>query len=284
MSTDAHPGSSSSEPPERPRGWLRRGVRYLLYKRRVLRARERLTRTQLEADERSLSMQMEADTSTLLLAFGGMNQRIGIPPFEFFSLTGEIPVKRMFVRDLRQAWYHLGIPGAGDDLRSVRTLLAELMQQHGVRRLVVAGGSAGGYAALVYGTLLRADTVLCFSPQTTLDRSQLHRIGDRRWDDLLAPLIRRGQLDPEWVDLAVALPREQAPATRYEVFVDDSLDTDRRHAERLRGVSGLRLYRFGAGGHTLVRELRDNGALGVVLRRALQTAHEPGSGPTRGGA
>ena len=262
-------------PPEPSRNPLVRGYRYLAYKRRLLRAREQLDSSELEADERSLSMEMEADTGTLLLAFGGINQRIGIPPFEFFSLTGDIPVKRMFVRDLRQAWYHRGIPGAGEDLLSVSVLLSEAIEQHGVERLVVAGGSAGGYAAMVYGTLLRADTVLCFSPQTTIDREQLHGLGDRRWDDLLAPLIRRGQLDREWVDLATALPRARTASTRYELFVDHTLDVDRRHAERLRGVEGLRLYRFGAGGHALVKELRDNGALGQIVRRALQTPQEP---------
>jgi hypothetical protein len=256
--------------PERETNQYLRRVRYLVRKRQRLRARQRLERQELEADERSLSLEMDADTSTLLLAFGGMNQRIGIPPFEFFSLAGDIPVKRVFVRDLRQAWYHRGIPGAGEDLLSVSELLSRLMEEHGVRRLVVAGGSAGGYAALVYGTLLGADSVLCFSPQTTLDRAELHRMGDRRWDDLLAPLIRHGQLDQGWVDLASALPRARGSQTRYEVFVDESLDTDRRHAERLRGVEGVRLYRFGGGGHTLVRELRDSGALARVLRRALQ--------------
>jgi hypothetical protein len=267
--------SASGQSPEPRSVWFVRVFRYLRHKRRVLRARERLNRAELRSDERSLSLDMAADTGTLLLAFGGINQRIGMPPFEFFSLAGDIAVKKIFVRDLRQSWYHRGIPGAGEDLLSVSRLLGEILEENRVDRLVVAGGSAGGYAALVYGTLLGADTVLCFSPQTTLERSELHRIGDRRWDDLLAPLRRRGQLDRRWVDLATALPRERTAPTRYELFVDDSLDADRRHAERLRGLPGLRLYRFGAGGHELVRELRDRGVLAGVLRRALQAPPEP---------
>jgi hypothetical protein len=239
-----------------------------------MRKRERRSRLRelepVRESDRALSLELDSDSDTLLLAFGGMNQRIGIPPFEFFSLAGDIPVKRMFVRDLSQAWYHRGIPGAGTDLMSVADLLGELIGDANVRRLVVAGGSAGGYAALVFGTLLDADTVLSFSPQTILDLDTLASMGDRRWDDYLNPLVARDELDTRWLDLAQALPPARRGETRYEVFVDDSLTTDRGHVERLAGLSGLHVYRFGRGSHTLVRSLRDSGALSVILRRALE--------------
>ena len=64
----------------------------------------------LEGDEDPMSVDMSDASSTLLIAFGGLRGRIGMPPFEFLRLTGEIPVKRVFVRDLRQAWYHEGLP------------------------------------------------------------------------------------------------------------------------------------------------------------------------------
>ena len=112
---------------------------------------------------------MAGDSGALLLAFGGMVGRIGIPPFEFFSLAGSIPVKRLFVRDLRQAWYHLGVPDHGATLAQVAESLCRLIAPHEVERLVVAGTSAGGYAALVFGAMLGADSVVCFAPQTVLD-------------------------------------------------------------------------------------------------------------------
>lgn len=244
--------------------------RYLRYLTRKRRRRIRLRDLQpVEESDLALTPEFESESATLLLAFGGMNQRIGIPPFEFFSLAGDIPVKRLFVRDLRQAWYHRGIPGSGHDLMSVAGLLSEMIAEQDVARLVVAGGSAGGYASLLFGTLLDADVVLSFSPQTILDLDTLARMGDRRWDDHLRPLVARGELDPAWIDLHEALPSARRGQTRYEVFFDDSLATDRLHAERLRGLEGLRFYRFGGGAHTLVRTLRDNGALARILRRAL---------------
>ena len=216
---------------------------------------------------------MAVDSRTLLLAFGGIVGRIGIPPFEFFSLTGSIPVKRLFVRDLRQAWYHRGIPHHGATLPAVAESLGRLIAAHEVGRLVVAGNSAGGYAALVLGTLLGADTVLCFAPQTVLDLDLLADMGDHRWDERLRPLAAAGLLDTRFTDLRNALPATRRADTAYRIYFDDSLRSDRLHAERLAGVQGVRLYRFGRGSHGIARSLRETGALERVLRGALS----PGS-------
>src|ERR1043166_3150830 len=83
----------------------------------------------------------DADSDVLLLAFGGMDRRLGIPPFEFMRLTGRTPVKKLFVRDPRRAWYHRGLPGYSSTLEET----VEVLRQKTGRpeRLVVTGSSAG---------------------------------------------------------------------------------------------------------------------------------------------
>jgi hypothetical protein len=263
---------------------LRRRAKYI----RVQRERRRYLRSLVErgddpafADEEPLSADMDDDSSTLLIAFGGMNQEVGITPFEFFGQASDIPVKRLFVRDLRQAWYHRGLPGHGSTLESVGETLRALIRAHDVERLVVTGNSAGGYAALLFGKMLGADTVLCFAPQTIIDMTALGNMGDHRWDDYLQPLVDHRALDRRWVDLRPALDaaeRARDVDTSYLVFFADSLRTDRLHAERLLGLDGLRLYRFGKGEHYLVSSLRDAGALKRILRRALLPAETEAGG------
>jgi hypothetical protein len=250
-------------------GALARRTRYLKFQ-----WRERRARRALAAGPDPMSVEMDADSGTLLIAFGGMLGRMGIPPFEFFSLAGGIPVKRLFVRDLHQAWYHRGMPGQGSTLTSVADSLRELIAGQEIERLVVAGNSAGGYAALVFGTLLEADVVLCFAPQTVLDPDALAAIGDHRWDEHLGPLVEDDALDPEWIDLGPALARSGRGETRYEVYFDESLSVDRQHVERLLGLENLHLYRFGRGRHQLVGALRDSGALAQILQRALRAPVE----------
>jgi hypothetical protein len=216
-----------------------------------------------------MGLDMDSDSRALLVTFGGMRSLVGIPSFEFVRLTGEIPVKRLFVRDPRQSWYHRGMPKHGRSLESVSQAVGELIARHEVQRLVMAGNSAGGYGALVFGTLLGADVVFAFAPQTVLDPRLLAEMGDHRWDDLLAPLIRKGALEARWSDLGVALPEARHTDTRYNIYFDERIPGDRLHAERLRDVEGARLFRFGRGGHDLVRALRDCGALERMLRAAL---------------
>jgi hypothetical protein len=216
-----------------------------------------------------LCLDMASDSRTLLLAFGGLVGQIGIPPFEFFSLTAQVPVKRLFVRDLRQAWYHRGIPGHGSGLPGVADALRPLLAHQEVERLVVAGASAGGYAALLFGTLLGAAEVLCFAPQTVLDLDILAEMDDHRWDRRLGAQTAAGAVDARFTDLCRVLPAARRAEISYRIYFDDSLRADRLHAERLAEVPGVRLYRFGRGDHNIARSLRDTGALERVLRGAL---------------
>ena len=233
--------------------------------------------------ERGLSLEVGADSSTLLVAFGGLAQEPGMPPFEFFAATGDLPVKRLFVRDPRRAWYHRGMLGHGRSLVTLAKSLEQLIGRYEPHRVVMAGSSMGGYGALVFGTLLGADTVVCFSPQTVLDLDILAEMNDHHWDRRLGELTAAGQLDRDWVDLRRALPSALRAGTRYEIYFDDRHRADRLHAERLREIEGVRLYRFGRGAHHLARSLRDSGALARILSRAIDPTAEHVA-PMRSGA
>ncbi len=221
-----------------------------------------------------LSLDMDGPSRTLLVAFGGMAGQIGMPPFEFFKATGAIPVKRLFVRDLHQAWYHRGIPGHGATLQAAAASLGELISSYDVDRLVVAGNSAGGYAALAFGSLLGAHTALSFAPQTILDLDALAAMDDHRWDSQLLELVREGSIDPAWADLHNALTDRPA-GPRYEVFFDESLGVDRLHADRLDGLAGVRLHRLSAGAHSVALHMRETGELEQVLNGALIAGGQP---------
>ena len=224
---------------------------------------------ELEDGELPLILDMDSDSRTLLIALGGIGRNVSMPPFEFFKATGSIPCKRLFVRDVNQAWYQMGLPGYGTSFTSVSDTLRELVAGHNVERLVLAGASAGGYAAMAFGTLLGADLVLCFAPQSTVDLDELHAIGDHRYDERLGEVTAAGVIDPDWIDLRGALPAHRVANTRYHVYFADRVRPDRLHAERLIGVEGMRLYRFGRGNHNIARMMRETGALDKVLQRAL---------------
>ena len=246
---------------------MRRKVTWLVD--RAQRKARRWYRRTARGEGVAVSLDAEIDSRTLLLTFGGMKSTAGLVAFEFVALTADMPVKKMFVRDPRQSWYHRGMPSHGSTLESIAELLQKIIAGQDVDRLVTVGSSAGGYAALAFGALLGAERVLAFGPQTTLDREALAEMDDHRWDYLLDPLYAKGALEERWIDLRAALPGALDPNTRCGVYFDETVRADRLHAERLAGIDGVRLYRFGRGGHTLSRHLRDQGALDRLLREAL---------------
>jgi pimeloyl-ACP methyl ester carboxylesterase len=223
--------------------------------------------------ERGLDFQMQEDSRTLLIAFGGLAQGLrGMPPFEFHGAARDIPVKRLFVRDPRQAWYHLGIFRYGRSFAALGDSLVELGKRWDLERIVTVGVSMGGYAALAFGTLLAADTVVAIAPQTVIDLDVMWAMDDHRYDRRLGELAAAGRLDRTWTDLSSALPRARharGARTRYQIYYAERFRIDRLHAERLAEVPGVRLYRFGLGGHELALSLRDTGTLETMLRRAL---------------
>jgi pimeloyl-ACP methyl ester carboxylesterase len=221
--------------------------------------------------ERGVDLQLSEDSDTLLIAFGGLAQGLrGMAPFEFHGAARDLPVERMFVRDPRQAWYHFGIFRHGRTFVGVAESLDRLVERLGAERIVTVGVSMGGYAALAFGALLGAQTAVAIAPQTVIDPRVMAEMDDHRYVRRLGEVRAAGRLDPAWTDLASTLPGSSRAATRYEIYYAERFRIDRLHAERMADVDGVRLYRFGRGGHALALHLRDAGALEAILRRALR--------------
>src|SRR3954453_8592145 len=125
---------------------------------------------------------------TLLVLFGGIAGGVSIPVFEFFRVSEGFPSQRVFLRDPRRSWYQLGIPGVGDSALAVKSLLQQTIARSGAERVVMAGASAGGFAALLFGAWCNADVAIAFSPQTFIDAGNRQRVGDDRWREQIDAL------------------------------------------------------------------------------------------------
>jgi dienelactone hydrolase len=202
---------------------------------------------------------------TMLVAFGGIRGEIAIPPFEFFSVVGDIPVTKVFVRDLDQAWYQRGVRGLGTSVAETAVALEHLVRERRARRVVMTGNSAGGFAAILFGRMLGVDGVVAFAPQTFIDRWNRLRHRDHRWKAEIRALRHRPPSAPV-LDLRRAV---RAAVVPVEIHYDRSFRLDALHAERLDGQPGVQLHPYRGGSHNLVRTLRDTGDLKQILTYAL---------------
>ncbi|WP_159522013.1 hypothetical protein [Sunxiuqinia indica] len=73
--------------------------------------------------------------------------------------------KHIFFRDLQKQWYIEGINATINSPEKLRELIANETEGY---RVYAIGSSAGGYAALIYGSLLQVERVYAFNPQFDL--------------------------------------------------------------------------------------------------------------------
>jgi pimeloyl-ACP methyl ester carboxylesterase len=216
----------------------------------------------------------------VLVAFGGISGGMAMPPFEFLKLSEGIRSNTIFVRDPRRAWYHLGVPGLGRDIDGCASTLDHLIAAQRPRRTVMVGNSAGGYAALLFSRLVsRVETVLAFSPQTFIDRGRRFAHMDRRWRRELRGVYANPMASRCYFDLRSTLRPTDGRTIQTHIFVaaDDRLD--RLHAGRVASIPGVEVHQLPAGGHSVIRILRDQGTLKSIVEASLQgiALPDPGS-------
>ncbi len=217
---------------------------------------------------------LHSQSSTLLALFGGIAGGVSMPVFEFFRVSEDYPTKRMFLRDPRRSWYQLGIPGVGDSALAVKSLLDSTIAACQAQRVVMAGASAGGFAAMLFAAWCDADEAIAFSPQTFLDADNRQCIGDTRWAEQIADLHASARLRDAVLDLRTVLPEHNGKTQfRIHVSTDDSLDMV--HARRMADCSGVEIVEHANGGHRLVKTLRDRGLLQPLMLQALSGDVDP---------
>ncbi len=219
-------------------------------------------------DSVSIATDYAVNSGTLLVLLGGIKGNLNVPVFEFAQVTREFPVKKLFIRDHEQAWYHRGVRGVAEDMEGLAGFLRAQIMEQGCRRVVLLGNSMGGYAAILLGCMMPADYVLAFSPQTFIGRARRLLAGDRRWKRQLARVYATRRANRAHFDLRAVL-RSNPHRGEYHLYYAEGHRADRRHALHLRGLPGVVLHPTPTRGHGMVRELRDAGELGAILRRAL---------------
>jgi hypothetical protein len=204
----------------------------------------------------------------LLIALGGIQQGLGIPPFEFLRSLNGMPCDQLFLRDFHQAWYHHGVDEQITSLPQLLDALKDFVHRQSYQKVIVMGNSMGGYGALLLGHFLKADTVLAFAPQTFINTRLRWWHGDRRWKDQLAAVYALPNVESSQFDLKRVLKVGNGK-TRYHIYYSPEDALDSIHAQRLKNEPGVSLHPIDHGAHEVVRVLRDQGTLHQIIQLAL---------------
>ena len=93
-----------------------------------------------------------------------------ILPFEFLNYLSSIYTNNYdlyFYIDRQQCWYHKGIHNITSNIDETVTYLKDIIKNY--EKVIFMGVSAGGYAAILFGSLCNVSNVVSFVPQTILN-------------------------------------------------------------------------------------------------------------------
>ncbi len=181
--------------------------------------------------------------ATLVVSFAGHGLGLGtLPRPEFVGFLSKhfAHLDKHFFIDKTNTWYHRGIEGKSSDIPSTVAYLRTVIA--GYSRVVFIGSSAGGYAALLFGSLLAVDTVLAFKPQTILPV----KLGPH---DDVRPFLNK--------------------TTRYEIYGDTSEPKGYHHishCDHLFGPENVSVHRLPA---LDLKRMRDSGELLKIFEGVL---------------
>lgn len=206
----------------------------------------------------------------LLVSFGGIQQGLGIPVFEFFNSMSDIPCDKIFLRDFNQAWYQKGVDSEIDHIDKIIDYLKDKISKNQYDKICFIGNSMGGYAAILFGSILNVDCVISFAPQTFIDKFNRFINIDRRWRSQLSKVHNFQDNNKEYFDLKEYLSQNQAYETELNIYYSAKHRLDKKHAERLKRIKNVRLHPIREGGHGVVKTVRDNGELKSLIQATFE--------------
>lgn len=233
---------------------------------------------------------------TLLVAFGGLEKRLGggpggFAPYEFVKTCEAVGARwTLFVRDNQQAWYLRGLEGHASASSFDGVLEAIRAEISAVRpkRIVTIGASMGGYAAVRAAVALGADAAIAFSPQVLLDPHEREAAGlpvmtfDHKLCALKERALEEGFKLEALTSIAKCAPDTASTVIELHVGAEEEGDVMEAHilrdAVRARSdTCGLTctLQLHAGCDHSVVGALRDSGQLQPLLRRHLRGPGAP---------
>ena len=143
------------------------------------------------------------------------------------------------------------------------TAVLNYIQNNSYKRVVCYGFSMGAYAALKFGRLLTADTVVCFSPQYSICP---HDIGefDRRYVASYIPALHDG--------MAI---NETDIISNTVIFVDRGDRVDAKHASYIQTLKYIDVVLVAMCGHDTVRLVSETGIAQALFLSILSEVPGP---------
>jgi len=221
-------------------------------------------------DEDFLFRKGNGKSKILLVFFGGMgtsndptliNKKL---PFEFIKLTDEHfnQNDRLFFADHHQCWYHKGyLKNKIVDIDDTAKLINDVINKCSTdnKKIIFIGISSGGYAAILFGSILHVNTVLAIKPQTNLNYLEVDgMVGGKS-----SFRIKKINLNQKYLNLSLVLNNK----TKYICYGDLSVrqNTNCHHVLQCRNINKFKNVKVRELNKLDIKLMSTNGELLKIL-------------------
>jgi len=181
----------------------------------------------------------EVGSKFLFIIFGGFAHKImGQRPLVLINFLKDSGWDVIFLRDFKNSWYHFGVSNVGEDIDVVAKYLKNVSKEY--ETVITLGNSMGGYASILFGSLIGADMCFSFGPQTFIDQKNRDAFGERFSEQ--KSKVRATSKTPQYFDLRNYLKKQTQNKTKYYIFYGLESRLDKIHAERIRGFGSFHLF------------------------------------------
>ena len=183
------------------------------------------------------------NSDTLIVSFAGNAQLFGgIQSFEFVNFLNKHfqNAYKHFYIDEHSDLYHKGIGGLTNNIDETVNYFKNEIKNY--KNVIFLGNSAGGYASILFGSLLNINYVLAFIPQT---------------------IRYKNNIDEKYRDISIFINN----TTKYYIYGDKSFSNLNdchhiHHCERISNHPNVYLFKKE---EVNLKKMRDNGELFDIL-------------------
>ena len=199
----------------------------------------------------------------LIITFGGIANGIGSPIFEFKNLLKEnIDCHKIFIKDSNQSWYHKGANGLGNNINELKNDIEKLIEKINYSEIITIGASMGGYASLLFGSLLKVNSIISFVPQTFIDKETRKKHKDNRWSEQMKSVHENNQNYYNLINLNFTNIN-----TKIIYGKTDLLDTI--HTKRMNKHKSIEIIKYNANHKTIFKELKKDNQLINIIKKSI---------------
>ncbi len=186
----------------------------------------------------------------LIICFGGMALQFGgILPFEFLTYLSSIYLDKCdlyFFIDKHQCCYHKGIKDITNNIDETVTYINNIITNGAYEKVICMGVSAGGYGAILFGSLCNNVTnVISFIP----------------------PTIINNPINAKYSNLKYIINSK----TNYVLYGDKSVtnNNDAHHISQCENIEHFINVKIIKGDDCIMRKLKTNGTIKRLIDNAI---------------